>query len=149
MFNIVPFDAYTHCEMVRSLLFFINYYVKTLSSNESSVGCNIDLPSSLSDLYPRCSMKRYRCRASIQIILLVRATLNLKLIIRRIEARILVNLLSPIIFLSTELSYFFMNSELFEVALLPTSNRKFFYCFIQLFLYTRDPVAERLMISKS
>lgn len=94
-------------------------------------------------------MKRYRCRASIQIILLVRATLNLKLIIRRIEARILVNLLSPIIFLSTELSYFFMNSELFEVALLPTSNRKFFYCFIQLFLYTRDPVAERLMISKS
>lgn len=114
MFNIVPFDAYTHCEMVRSFLFFINYYVKTLSSNESSVGCNIDLPGSLSDLYPRCSMKRYRCRASIQIILLVRATLNLKLIIRRIEARILVNLLSPIIFLSTELSYFFVNSELLK-----------------------------------
>lgn len=49
-----------HCEIVRSLLF-INYYVKTLSSNESSVTISI----SLSDLYPWRSMERYQCHWTV------------------------------------------------------------------------------------
>lgn len=62
MFNNVPIDVCTtnHCEIVRSLLF-INYYVKTLSSNESSVTISI----SLSDLYPWRSMERYQCHWTV------------------------------------------------------------------------------------